>query len=161
MKLIENTKVRSLGIKSLKWKLLPNLVLFLTLFAFKTIKHVFYDLFNLVQGCKNIEPWDRKTRIRDFFSTVRVVSLTTCMLFKYLLNSLFIAFSGSFYKRVCKQYQTYSKWQKALKMCINSTKGSSNVGRSGKCLIFTKNLYIKKGHFIYFSFSFGNHVLAC
>ena len=30
-------------------------------------------------------------------------------------------------------------------MCISFTKGKFTVGRSGKCFIFTKNPYIKKG----------------
>ena len=59
------------------------------------------DLFNLVLVCKDIEPKYGRTRTREFFSTVRSVSFTTCMLFKNLLKHLFIKCSGlPFFKEI-------------------------------------------------------------
>ena len=59
------------------------------------------DLFNLVLVCKDIEPRYGRTRTREFFSTVRSVSFTTCILFKNLLKQLFIKCSRwSFFKEI-------------------------------------------------------------
>ena len=59
---------------------------------FATIKDVFNDSFNLVLDCKDIEPKYRRTRTRGFLSTVRVISLTTCMLsmsFETIIHKIF------------------------------------------------------------------------
>ena len=48
------------------------------------------DFLNLVLVYKNIEPRHGRNRTRDFFSTVRVVSFTTCMLSIDLLKHLSI-----------------------------------------------------------------------
>ena len=130
----------------------------------------FNDFFNLVLVCKDIEARYGRTRTRDFFSTVRVVSLTTCMHFINLLKHLFKKLQGSHFLRGFRQpnsvcviwsYLTIfresinecancakliGRWQKAIKMCINSTNGRFMVDRSGKCFIFTNNLYIKNEH---------------
>ena len=85
LKLIKITEVRSLGIRSLKWKELPNLVLFLnTICNLQQLCMFYNDFFN----------WHERTRIRDVFSTVRVASFTTCILSINLLKHLFKRFSG-------------------------------------------------------------------
>ena len=88
-------EVRSLGIWSLKWRLLPNLVLFLnTICKLQQLRMFFDYFFNWVLVCKDIEPRYRRTRDRGFFSTVRVVFFTRCMLSINFLNYLFIKSSG-------------------------------------------------------------------
>ena len=44
----------------------------------------FNDFFNLVLVCKDIEPRYGRTRTRDFFLTVRVVSFTICECIRHL-----------------------------------------------------------------------------
>ena len=61
---------------------------------FTTIKDVFNDFLNLVVVFKDIEPGYGRIRTRDFFSTVRVVYFTACLLSIKLLKHLFIKFSG-------------------------------------------------------------------
>ena len=47
-------------------------------------------------------------------------------------------------------------------MYMDSTKGRFKVDRDGKCLIFTNNLYIKKGHSVLiFIFNCKWHVSMC
>ena len=78
------TDVKSVVIWSLKWNLLPNLVLFLnTICNLQQLRMFFTDLFNLVLVCKDIEPRYGKTRATVFFSAVRVVSFNTRMLFMF------------------------------------------------------------------------------
>ena len=54
---------------------------------------------------------------------------------------------------------------KAVKMCINVTKGRFTVDRSGKCFKFTNNLKIintsRKDILFCFSLSIVNDMLAC
>ena len=84
-------EVRSLGIWSLKWRLLPNLVLFLnTICNLQQLKMFSNDLFNFVLNCKYIEPRYGRTKKRGFFSIVRIVSFTICMLSINFLKHLFI-----------------------------------------------------------------------
>ena len=60
------------------------------------------DSFNLAQVYKDIELKYGRTRTKDFFSTVRVVSLGSRMLYINLLKHLFIKFSEqSFFKKIC------------------------------------------------------------
>ena len=54
---------------------------------------IFKVLFYLVLVCKDIELRYGMTRTKDFFSTERAVSLTTCMLSVNLLKDLFVKFS--------------------------------------------------------------------
>ena len=54
---------------------------------------IFKVLFYLALVCKDIEPRYEMTRTKDFFSTERVVSLTTCILSITLLKDLFVKFS--------------------------------------------------------------------
>ena len=68
----------SLGIPSLKWKLLANLVLFLiTICNLKQLRMFSNDFINLDLVCKDIEPRYGKTRTRGFYSTSRVVFFIT------------------------------------------------------------------------------------
>ena len=48
----------------------------------------FNDFFDLVVVCKDIEPRYGGTRTRGFFSTVRLVSFTTCMFFIIFLRHI-------------------------------------------------------------------------
>ena len=54
----------------------------------------FNDFLNLALVCKDFEPSYGKAMTGGFFPTVKVVSLTTCMLSINLLKHLFIKFSG-------------------------------------------------------------------
>ena len=68
----------TLGIPSLKWKLLANLVLFLiTICNLKQLRMFSNDFINLDLVCKDIEPRYGKTRTRGFYSTSRVVFFIT------------------------------------------------------------------------------------
>ena len=56
----------------------------------------------LILACKDIELGYGKTRTRGFFSTVRVVSLTRCMLSTNFSKHSFTKFSGQrFFKKTC------------------------------------------------------------
>ena len=123
LKFMNNT--RSKGVWSLKWKLFPTMVLFIsTICNLQQFRMFFNDFFYLVLGRKGIEPRYGRTRIRGYFSTVRVVSFATCMLTIYVLKHVFI-----------------------------------KVSKSGKCFIFTNNVYIKKGHSVFlFTFNCKWHV---
>ena len=61
---------------------------------FTIVKDIFLYFFNLVIVCEDIEPRYGRTRTRGLFSTVRVVSFTTCMLSINLLKHVYIKFSG-------------------------------------------------------------------
>ena len=57
----------------------------------------FNDLLKLVLVYKDIEPRNGGTRTKGFFSTVRVVSLTTCMLSINFLKH----FKVAIFKKIC------------------------------------------------------------
>ena len=82
--------------RSLKRRWLPNLVLLLnTICNLQQLRMFFNKFLDLFLVCKDIEPRYGRSSTRGFYSTVRVVSVTTCMLFINLLNHLFINFQGS------------------------------------------------------------------
>ena len=84
---------------SLKWKLLPILVLFLsTICSLQQLKMFFSDFFNLVLVCKVIKPRYGRIKTRGLFSIFREVSFTMCFLSLIFLKLLLIKFSGLFYK---------------------------------------------------------------
>ena len=88
MKFTNNTRSKIIGNLILKWKLLPNLVLFLnTICNLRQLRMSFNDVFNLVLVCKYIEQRYGRTKTRGFFSTARVASFTTILLW----SSLFYA----------------------------------------------------------------------
>ena len=115
---------------------------------------LFNDFFNLVLVCKDIE--------------ARLVSNYVHLI--NLLKHLFKKLQGSHFLRGFRQPNSVcviwsyliifresinecancakliGRWQKAIKMCINSTNGRFMVDRSGKYFIFTNNLYIKNEH---------------
>ena len=95
LKFINNTRSKIFGnlileMKVVAWSsLIPKHYLQLT-----TIKNVFNDFFNLVLVCKDIKPRYGRTRTRGFFSTVRIVYFTTCILSINFLKHFFIKSSG-------------------------------------------------------------------
>ena len=92
LKFINNTRSKIFGNLILEMKVF---VLFSnTICNLQQLRMHFNDFFNLVLFCKDIEPKYGRTRTRGFFSTVRVVSFTTCMLSINFLKHLFIKSSG-------------------------------------------------------------------
>ena len=83
---LNDTSVR-FWIPLLRWKLLHNWVLVVnTICILQQLGRYFNGLFNLFVVFKDIESRNGRTRTKGFFSTVRVVSLTTCMLSINLLK---------------------------------------------------------------------------
>ena len=76
-------------------KVFPNIALFLNTICNLQQLRMFFDGFlNLVLVCKDIELRYGRTRTREFFPTVRVVSFTTCMLSINFLKHLSIESLG-------------------------------------------------------------------
>ena len=85
-----------MGVQSLKWKLLPNMVLFLNIiWNLQQLIIFFNDFFNLVLVCKVIGTRYWRTRTRGFFSIVRIVSLT---FFCWLETFICYIYSTYYYK---------------------------------------------------------------
>ena len=77
-----------LSVISLNYKALPNLALLLNATcSLQQLRMFFNYLFDLFTVCKYIEPRCGRGRKRCFSSTLRVVSLTTCMLSMYLFKT--------------------------------------------------------------------------
>ena len=77
LKLKNDIRGLGLGIWSLKWKLLSNLVLSLnTISNLQQLRMFFNDFFNLVLVCKDIEPRYGRTWARSIFSTFRFWNFT-------------------------------------------------------------------------------------
>ena len=108
-KLKTSSEVTSLRMRPFTWKLFPNLVLFVnTIYTKQQLRIFVIDFLNLVLVCKDVEPGYGRTRTGGFFSAVRVVSLTTCMLSISLLEDLFIKCSGlPFFKKI---YVRQTNW---------------------------------------------------
>ena len=118
-----------MGIQYLKWKLLPNLVLFLNFICYlQQLRMFFNDFFNLILVCKDIEPRYGKTRAKGFFSSVRVVSFTTCVLSINLLKHKIFKvdiFKNNFFQT--NQFSVYFSptWaylEASISECVNSFK---------------------------------------
>ena len=154
------TTVRSKWNSDTRTKIFGNLIFEMKFFAqsvlilkhylyFATINDVFYKCL-LVTVCNDFEPRHGRTLIIRFFSTVKVVSLNFRVF--NILHSLFNILRNwvcnlvklkdikNHLKASVDSSKIIGRWQKAVKMFINYTKGRFMVDRGGKCFIITNNL---------------------